>query len=219
MKRAVLFDLDGVIINSEPMWSVQEPPFLRSYLGETIGNAIGSSFGLSISQVYEKAVVQGFTGSLEDLHGAYHDLATHIYTRAPLTSGIDDLIGTLASQDRRLGVVSSSPLPTIQYVLSRLLNGSAIPIRISVDNHPVLKPKPAPDGYVHAMEKLQSTPEMTIIVEDSPTGIKAAMQTGASVICFTEHLETPPTQGVMHYASNVMELRRIITYLDNSALK
>lgn len=218
MNRAVIFDLDGVIINSEPMWSTHEPPFLRSFLGGSIAEAIGSSFGLSISQVFEKAVSNGFTGDIETFHNAYDELAGMIYRTSPITHGMDSLIHELV-KTYRIAVVSSAPLPTIDFVLKRLTNGTDISTRISVDNHPRFLPKPSPDGYIEAMRLLSVPPESTIIVEDSPTGVAAGIASHATVICYTEHLENPPASGAHHYVHNTDALRLVLDHFASSALK
>ncbi len=220
MSPAIIFDMDGVIIRSEQLWNEREPPYLRRILGPDIASQIsGKTRGLSASMIYEWAKGLGYRGSKSEMYKGYDVLAKRIYEEGPITEGIDGLIRALHEKDVILGLVSSSRKPWIMTVVGRLTNGNAFQFIESVDDHPELRPKPAPDGYIAAMRALKVTPEHTLIIEDSQTGINAAIASGAHVCCFTLHAEGELPHGIDRYVHSVKELTDLCYDFANSALK
>lgn len=209
MSKAILFDMDGVIIHSEKLWNEQEPAYLRKILSrQAADQMIGNTRGLSESLIYEWAKKLGFNGSRTSFYDGYDKLAQKIYAVAPLTPGMDELLGELGSSGAAIGLVSSSPMDWIRIVTSRLTNKSVFRFIESVNAHPELRPKPAPDGYIAAMKALNVSPGETLIIEDSQTGINAGVASGARVCCFALHADKEKMPiGVTQYAHTMQELK------------
>jgi HAD superfamily hydrolase (TIGR01509 family) len=209
MRKAILFDMDGVIAHSETLWNEREPELLRDILPVSAADTIiGNTRGLSESLIYEWAKKLGYSGTRENFYDRYDRLAQKIYAECALTPGMDDLFGELKHSEASIGLVSSSPMDWITIVLHRLKNRDVFRFVESVNAHPELRPKPAPDGYIAAMQALQANPANTLIIEDSQTGINAAVAAGARVCCFALHVdrEKMPT-GVTQFAHTIEELR------------
>ncbi len=207
--KAVIFDMDGVIAHSETLWNEKEPAYLRKILDTSAANTIiGNTRGLSESLIYEWAKKLGYSGSRKVFYEGYNTVAQTIYPLCTITPGMDDLIGELHAHNALLGLVSSSPMDWIRMVTTRLTNENAFDFVESVNAHPELRPKPAPDGYIAAMKALRVEPSQTLIIEDSQTGINAAIASGAHVCWFALHVDTlkMPT-GVTQYAHTIEELR------------
>lgn len=215
MKHAIIFDMDGVIVRSEQLWDTYESTHLSEILEKPIADQIiGKTRGLAESLIFKLAKELGHTGTRQAFFDGYDNLAQTIYREAPLTPGMDDLIGQLASLGVSIGLVSSSPKSWIQIVLNRLKNGKAFAFVESVNDHPELKPKPSPDGYLAAMKVLDSTPQHTLIIEDSQTGINAAIASGAHVCGFSLHIENKIPEGAQWYAHTIQELEaRCLSFL------
>ncbi len=197
IKKAFVFDLDGVIINSENWWEKT--------------HQAGHSLGQSIDASYQAAKKADSRLTWKGYFSKLNAQAETIYRQAPITPNIDDLINKLITDHFRLAVVSGSTQKWIGYTLERLKQ----PIKtvISVHDRKDLKVKPAPDGYLEAMKLLQVKPEKTIILEDSNLGIKAGKAAGAFVICLTElHPKNYHPQGADLYVKNLKEL---LTQLDS----
>lgn len=208
MSTAVIFDMDGVIVHSESEWDAAEPTYLRSILEPTISEAlIGKTRGLSCKLIYERAKELGYKGLWTNFFSGYDVLARNVYAHATITPGIDGLIGTLASKHVKLALVSSSPHGWITTVMNRLTNGHMFSYIESVNDHPELKPKPAPDGYVAAMRMLGVGPHRTIVIEDSQTGINAAIASSAHVIAFIPERAASTPHGVDTITKTVPELQ------------
>lgn len=212
MKPTIIFDMDGVIVRSEDLWNTYEEELFQTIVHPDIRKQIiGTTRGLSEGMIYRRLVELGHTGTKEELYQAYDAIAAHLYAQAPLTSGIDELIFLLHNKGIPLGIVSASPIPWIQIVLGRLKHGDVFSYVESVNEHPDLRPKPAPDGYIAAMKALGAKPTHTLIIEDSQTGVNAATESGAHVCCFTFHHDNEADwpQGVENYAHSTEELTSV----------
>lgn len=146
-------------------------------------------------------------------------MGERIYGTIPLTEGLNELIKYLAGEGYKIGVVSSSLLPWVNTLVNRIAEYKSISLILSVNNHQTLKSKPAPDPYLHAMEKLGVKPEDTIILEDSLTGVKAGIASGATVICFTAYHQghdwQPLPENADYYAKDTSEVRQIVAKLNS----
>ncbi len=198
--KAFIFDMDGVIIDSETWWDK-----LWFY------QLNGPSLGYSIRSNYQDFKKQNPRLTWQEFFAKMNRLAKTVYRQAPLTPGINQLLKKLVKDKYKIGLVSGSTSDWINYVLARL--DYPVPVYLSLHDHPQLESKPAPDGYRVTMEQLQVKPENTIILEDSQIGIESAKAAGAYTICLTEHhpKNFHPT-GADIYVKNIKEL---LTYLDS----
>lgn len=187
--QAFIFDMDGVMIDSERTWDEKEPEFYHRVFGSTVAEKIlGKTMGLDVGSIYRLAVSAGYQKSDAEFLAGSDALALEVYGESPLTDGLTEFIDYLTHQNYRIGLVSASLPHWIEPVLNRTQRRSAFQVVQSVGNHPTLKPKPAPDGYQKTMAELGVNPAQTIILEDSQTGLRSARASQAGlVICLTEH--------------------------------
>jgi HAD superfamily hydrolase (TIGR01509 family) len=201
-QKAFIFDMDGVIIDSETWWD-------KLYFQEA-----GHSLGRTIGVVFEEEKKTNPSLSWDKFYAHLDAKAKIIYARAPVTPGIDKLIAKLKKNSYGLGLVSGSPQSWIDVVTKRL--AAPINLSISLQDRTDLRPKPAPDGYAEAMKKLKVKPENTLILEDTDMGITSAKSAGAKVICLTQfHPQNYHPQGADWYVKDIKEL---LVYLDSIQL-
>lgn len=211
MNKAFIFDMDGVLIDNERAWVEHEKELFPRLFGEEIGHKIGQTTGLGLDAIYERAVALGYKTDREIYLKQWDESAKKIYDSTSLTKDINKLCEYLVSHDFKLGIVSASPLEWINWVIERLDFKDKLEVIISLDERRDLKHKPAPDGYQEAMKLLGATPETTIILEDSNTGIAAAKAAGAYVIGFSGNLvDGYKQEGADVYAKNVEEVLEIV---------
>lgn len=197
--RAFIFDLDGVLIDSENWWD----KLYFKKAGHSLGQTIGSAFNQA------KKTDPGL--SWDEYFTELNRLAKTIYGRAPLAPGINRLINYLLSHRYRLALVSGSTQKWINEVISRLRQ--PINLTLSLQDRPELKPKPDPDGYLEAMHRLRVSPKNTTILEDTDMGIKSGKAAGAKVVCLTLfHPQNYRPAGADLYVKNIAEL---LVYLDS----
>ena len=188
MSKAFIFDMDGVLVNSEQVWIKYENNLLERILGKDLSQQIGSTIGVSVNLVYDKARALGFSMTRQDFQKIYDGVASVVYKEVTITKGVGQLVEFLVKKDFKIALVSSSAQSWINQVLQRLAFKDRFEIVISVNDRRDLKPKPSPDGYLETIERLQSTPDKTIIIEDSNAGIVAAKASGAFTVAFTQNL-------------------------------
>lgn len=211
MNKAFIFDMDGVLINTEQTWVQYGSTFLPNLLGTDIAAKIGDTIGMTINTIYEKAVEYGFSMDKGEYVKRYDKQAKRIYDKAPITEEIDTLAEILISHGFKLALVSSSRQTWINYMLPRLSFRDKLEQIISLNDRPDLKPKPYPDGYLETMRKLESPPQTTVILEDSNSGIQSAKSSGAFVIGFKQNLVPGYQQkGADIYAENIDEVIKIV---------
>ncbi len=179
--------MDGVLVDSESIWAVEEYDFMANLLGKTIADKIGSSMGISVNDVYEKAIGYGASIGKDVYVKKFDERARSIYSRATLVNGTGALVEYLVSHGFRLGLVSASRLNGIEQVLQQLPFREKLEVVISI-NDAGLPSKPAPNGYLEALQQLGADPKKSIVLEDSNRGIEAGKAAGCYVIGFSGKL-------------------------------
>lgn len=184
--KAFIFDLDGVLIDSDRLWDKEKPALFKKILGtEKAKKIIGKTKGHGLKTIYKWSVELGYQGSLEDFTKYFEKTANKIYTNAKIPQDINELISTLKKFDYKLGLVSSSPTRWIKIALQRIPSAKNFNYILSIKDTNI-KPKPHPDSYLLAMNKLKVLPSNTVILEDTNVGIAAGKASGAFVIGFTQ---------------------------------
>lgn len=220
MSKAFIFDMDGVIVDTETIWARIEPSFLPQFFGKEIYEKIKDRFlGNTLKGIYDLAVNEGFGKSRDEYYKLYDEQAKKVHPVAKITNGIDELVELLLERGFVLGLVSSSRMNWIDMVLDRLIFSDKFKYIVSVNDRDDLRSKPDPDGYLEAMKKLKVKPQDTIIIEDSNTGIKAAKASGALVICLKEnHFDGYQPMEADIYIEKLSDLTKILKLLENNTL-
>lgn len=185
MIKAVIFDMDGVILDSESVWEKHDMEFFGPDIYKSMKPRIKAS---SLDKIYRMASEHGFKVKKSEFLARYFELAKTVYKEAKLTEGLEGLLEELNKKGIKIGLATSSPGAWADQVMSRLSNPHLFECMVSVFDTPDVRTKPNPDSFLLAMKELGVKPEESIIVEDSLNGIKAAKASGGYVVCLTEHL-------------------------------
>jgi HAD superfamily hydrolase (TIGR01509 family) len=211
MNHAFLFDMDGVLIDTEHAWEPLEMPMLERLLGKQMAEKLGSTVGLSIRLVYEKAHEMGSSVTFDDVFHAYDDLAATAYSNAKITPDSNELISALRNLEFKIGLVTASPKTWMDRYLKKAGSRELFDTLISIYERMDLKTKPAPDGYLEALRQLSAEAGHSFILEDSNTGIRAGKAAGARVIGFRGNLLNGYLQsGADEYADSMKDILKII---------
>lgn len=211
MANAFIFDLDGVMIDNELMWDERKAELHERLFGKKVTKAMGSTIGINMDGIYDRARACGTTVAKEALFYEYYELATEIYSTAPTPDGLDRLAAFLLDSGYKIGIVSASPLAWVTTVTKRLPFENEIELIISLHERPDLSHKPEPDGYNEAMTVLGASPHKTIVLEDSNAGIASAKASGAFVIGLRQNLVSGYEQtGADAYADTIDDVITLV---------
>jgi HAD superfamily hydrolase (TIGR01509 family) len=186
--RAFIFDMDGVLIDSEPYWSEFEEKFYLQTFGPEITKRLGHSPGRGVTEVYRLARDYGASVNKEEYLRGFDEVAMRVYDKAPLTKGIDELARAIIAHGFRIGIVTQSCNSWVARVIPRLKFRNKVSVIVSIDSSPKLKAKPAPDGYLKMFRQLKADPARSFVLEDSNPGIQSGKASGAFTIGYRGNL-------------------------------
>lgn len=186
MKRAVLFDLDGVLLETEPLKARAHSTAVAHFGGEAPAVFYATVMGMSHAEV-RKAFLQ--RGNIAPDPNEYSRTFRHYYeqlieTEARTCRGVPDLLLRLRQEQYSIGLVTSSARWMLNDLLDRLFAPGSFDVTISADD--VAQHKPAPDCYLRALTELR--PDRALAVEDTATGVAAARAAGLPVIAVRHEL-------------------------------
>jgi HAD superfamily hydrolase (TIGR01509 family) len=193
--RAVVLDMDGLLIDTEPVWRIA---------GENVFTALGvqvsraellDTTGIRIDEMV-RALLPPASGPGPSPAGApvlhpaevadrITDLVVdHVRRQGVPMPGVPEAIALFRRSGLQLAIASSSPARLIDAVCARL--GLDIEVRCSALDEP--RGKPAPDVYLAAARRLGLSPARCLAVEDSPAGVVAAKEAGMSCLAVPDPL-------------------------------
>lgn len=208
---AVLFDMDGTLVDTEPMWLASETELMLRFgyrwTKEDQAHCLGGPLDRVGEYMYKLAPNQQspewFTQTLIAL------TESHLRSGASLMEGAQELMSLCEELSLPMALVSASPRVLVNAVLENL-QGHQFAISISSDD--VTNVKPDPEGYLQAATFLNVPIEDCLILEDSATGVAAASASGGLVIAIPHLVPITPRHRV-RVVSSVAELDR--TFLQN----
>jgi HAD superfamily hydrolase (TIGR01509 family) len=189
-KRAVLFDLDGVIALTEPLKAKAHLATVHQLGGCAQMDDYLPVMGNS-HEVVRAAMIQA-GGTPIELQ-AYSSLFRRLYQELmekelEIRPGIPCLVLLLKRKGYLVGVVSSSIRPVVEWVIAKASLASSLDLLLSADD--VQQKKPHPEPYQKAMSLLMVSLAHTLVFEDSQSGIFSAVQAGAKVISVRHSMNT-----------------------------
>ena len=202
--RAVLFDMDGTLINSEPYWLIAETalmsrfghtwtdldqahciggplPKVGAYMAELSGGAADALF---FETELVRLVAEEFSNGLEFMPGA------------------EELVQELLMANIPLALVSASPRLLVNSAIALLPPGTFV---TTISSQDVRVSKPDPESYLLAASRLGVDISQCLVLEDSKTGIDAGLASGAVVIGIPHIITYPPSRR-LHIRSDLVGL-------------
>jgi HAD superfamily hydrolase (TIGR01509 family) len=202
MIEAVVFDLDGVIIDSEPVWEQVRRQVVAEHGGHWAADAQQRLMGMSTGEWAAYLSHDLGVGLPPERVAALviERMAQRYTRRLPLLPGAVTAVRELA---RRwpLGLASSSPPSLIGTVLDAAGLRESFAVTLSTEQ--VARGKPAPDIYLAVTARLSRPPQACAAVEDSANGLRSAAAAGLRVIAVPRP-KYPPDPGALELAGLVL---------------
>jgi len=200
--EGLVFDMDGVILNSEGTWHEVRRDFVAGYGGRWVEEDQRAVMGAN-SRQWAEHIRGRFDVPLSNeqvIDGVVRMLQERYRQKLPLLPGATEAVGEL-SELYPLAVASSSPKSVIEAVLEAA--GLADRFAAYVSSDEVEQGKPSPDVYLLACERLGVSPSASAAIEDSANGIKAAESAGLMVVA-VPNPHFPPDDEALGLAARVV---------------
>ena len=191
--QAVLFDMDGTIIDSEPYWMIAERELVESF-GGTWSDEQG--YALVGSGLWNSAGVIKAAGVELELDDIVHRLSDRVLGQieqaVPWRPGVREILRELLSAEIPCALVTMSLRKNAQALADAVARELGAPFfRAIVAGDDVTMPKPNPEGYLLGAQALGVDVANTIALEDSSYGAASAFSAGAITIGIPLHVEIP----------------------------
>lgn len=180
-KKAVIFDLDGTLIDSMSMWDDINVEYLGKF-GLTVPENLQREIsGMSFTEcaIYFKEKFQ-LPDSIEEIKDVWNEMAMYKYMHeVPLKTGVLEFLMELKQRGIKIGIATSNSIELVEAVLDSLQIAKYFDeVHTSCE---VQKGKPAPDIYLFVAKCLLVEPEQCLVFEDVPEGIIAGKRAGMQV--------------------------------------
>ncbi len=196
MVKTVIFDMDGVIVDTEP---VHKYAYFKHFeeLGIDVSEELYATFtGNSTRNVFQKIKDQfGLDHEVEDLIHRKRSIFNDAFDTKPdleLIAGVESLIKDLHASDVELILASSASKSTISRVFNRFKLNYYFTHKVSGEDF--VKSKPDPTIFIHAASLSKNKVEECIVIEDSTNGVKAACAAG--IYCLGYNSENSKLQNL-----------------------
>jgi len=201
--EAVVFDLDGVLVDSEHVWDEVREKLARERGGRWHDRAQIDMMGMSsVEWSHYMHDVIGLAESPDEINAeVVRRMQARYEQELPLVEGAVAAVRRLAGSFR-LALASSSNRPIIDTVLEQA--GLADAFEVTVSSEEVARGKPAPDVFLEAARRLGLPPERCAAIEDSANGIRSAHAAGMRVVAIPNRRYPPPTDALA-LADEVLE--------------
>lgn len=210
----MIFDLDGVLVDSEIWWDEERASFATSH-GRTWKTADQAAVMGANSAAWARIMRERLDLELTEpaIERAIVDGVVQRYRRegAPRIEGAIEAVRRIAVE-RRVAVASSAHAEVIDAAL--VATGLTDVFGVVVSSDEVAHGKPAPDVYLEAARRLGIEPAMCVVVEDSFNGVRAGKAAGMTVV-LVPNRSVPPAPGTAELADMVLES---LTELDPSRI-
>ena len=186
MSEAVLFDMDGVIVDSEPLHKQTSVEVMREYGVEITRKDIDDCKGRTLDEDAE-LLLSRYNIPLSEKENFKRKKEEQtiklIRERAQIFPGVMELLENLSKHGMKLALCSSSLRSEINAVLEVLgLSGF---FDVIVSGAEIEKGKPAPDIFLEATKQLNVSPKNCLVIEDTIFGVRAAKSAGAKCLAVT----------------------------------
>jgi len=199
---AVLFDMDGLLVDSEPVWTVAE-----GELAVRLGGRFTPELKAAIVGTRLEVAVPTFLAWYDAPHGPAEVAATSAWLLRRMAElfadelivlpGLVELLAALRDAGVPVALVSSSYRVLVDAVLRQGIG----PFEVSVAGDEVVHGKPHPEPYLTACARLRVDPREAVVLEDSPAGVASGEAAGCAVVAVPSvpgvHLEAGPRRLVV----------------------
>lgn len=191
-KKAVIFDMDGSLIDSMWIWLEVDKQYMGKYKLSAPENFYPDIEGKSFIETaqYFLDAFPSLNFTVEDVCREWTEMAIEMYqTRVPLKEGAEEFLRRMDEKGILMGIATSNSRELAETVLDVLHVRRYFSAIVTSDE--VRRGKPEPDVYLKAAEELKVQPQECLVFEDVPNGIRAGKNAGMSVCAVHDSFSVP----------------------------
>lgn len=191
--QAVLFDMDGTLVDSEKLWDISLAALYRELGGqmsrEVRASMVGGSAEDTIRTVYTDLGLELDPAAMAESSRWLHDYTGELFAAGlPWCEGARELLDQLAAERTPMALVTNTQRALTESALTSI---GPHYFSVTVCGDEVPRGKPAPDVYRRAAQLLNLPPAACLAIEDSPTGAAAAESAGCPVLVVPNEIAVP----------------------------
>ena len=183
--KAVIFDMDGVLVDSPIHWRKVTQDFFNCYVPDWNESKRAVLTGIDLKEIY-RVLIKNWGAKIEEqeFYKFCDEMARKVYQElVSLVPGVKNLLSLISSHSLKIALASSAPARWVKMVLDRFQLEAYFEAVATADD--VKRCKPAPDLFLYAAEKINVLPNRCAVIEDSTTGITAAKAAGMYCLALT----------------------------------
>jgi HAD superfamily hydrolase (TIGR01509 family) len=179
--QAVLWDMDGLLVDTEPVWTVAEEELAERLGGtwseELKARIVGTRLEVSVPTILEWYGVEPTDVAVADTSCWLLERMVQLFSeQIRVLPGVPELLAALAEQEVPVALVSSSYRVLVDAVLAHGIGHFAV----TVAGDEVRRGKPDPEPYETACRRLGADPRRCVVLEDSPAGVASGAAAGCA---------------------------------------
>lgn len=185
MIKAFVFDMDGVIIDSEPIHLEVAVEAMRSFGGEPAEHELYEFVGVTNKAMWSTLKERHkLDATLEQLMARHQEYKMKRFSQENIEpiDGISDLLKKAVDRGLKIALATSSPRYFAEHILNNMGLMPCFDVLVTADD--ITRSKPDPEIYLKAAERLGVSPDFCVAVEDAELGIQSAKAAGMRVIAF-----------------------------------
>lgn len=215
--QAVLFDHDGTLVDTEPVWGRAKTRFAAANgatwseqdtldtIGRPAQETIDRLRANGVTDLDDEALIAGLLQfSAEEVRG--HTLE--------LVPGMPELLAEIAEAGLPTAIVTNATREIAEHTATLAPEGMFEVIVGNEEAHNGVAPKPSPDGYLEAARRLRVDPSECVAIEDSPSGVAAAQAAGMVVVVVPGAVPVPADHGSLHVNDHRQVTLSLLEWLD-----
>lgn len=212
MFEGVIFDMDGLMFDTERVWARCWEPTLarmglpmREGIAERARGTAGEEFAAVIHELIGPEV------DAQEVWDVWHEVGTEVLLQGvEKKPGLDELLGLLEDEGVPAAVASSSPPELIRHHLER--SGIAGHFDVVIASLEVARAKPEPDVFLEAARRLGVSPTRSLVLEDSYNGVRAGAAGGFFTVMVPDLSEPTPEMRRLarRVCSSLLEVRDLL---------
>lgn len=202
--QAVLFDHDGTLVDTEPLWEMGKQRLTAAHGGTWTERDTDATLGKPLAKTVQRLGECGVPGSPEQVFEQFYTMLERVLRENPPTfiPGVEPLLRDLVDAGIPAAIVTNATSEVARYTASIAPDEV---FRVIIGDEEVargVKPKPDPDAYLQAARQLGVAPEDCVVIEDSPSGVESGVAAGITTVVVPGVQPVPEQPGVVHVSGH-----------------